>query len=127
MTNVQENVHRTAEKQLCHIIQTASCRVRVKDGKAVPVHTRKEYGGVEVQIHPFLTSALHKVRVQLLALPTIPTGKSPNSPMNRRLCQPQTQSVHFGDISFPCWELNHKSPVVQPTDVTKTTTLSHRD
>lgn len=30
MTNVQENVHRTAEKQLCLIIQATSCGVRVK-------------------------------------------------------------------------------------------------
>jgi hypothetical protein len=85
-----------------------------KNGKAVPVHTKKAYGGDEVQIHPFLNSALHRVRVQLHALPTIPTGKSYYSPTNRRLVRPQTQSVHFGDISCPCWELNHKSSVVQP-------------
>jgi len=51
-----------------------------KNGTAVPVHTRKAYGGVEVQIQPFLTSALHKVRVQLHALATLPTEKSSYSP-----------------------------------------------
>jgi len=90
-------------------------RGKGKNGKVVPVHTRKAYGGIEVHIHPFYTSALHEVRVQLHALPTIPTRKSPNSPTKRRLDRPQTQSVHFRDISCRCWELNHKSSVVQPT------------
>jgi len=98
-----------------------------KNGKAVPVHTRKAYGGVEVQIHSFLNSVLYKVRVQLHTLLIMPTGKSSYSPMNRRLGWPQTQSLHFGD-TFPMLGAEPQV-LICPThsSVTKPTTLSYTD
>jgi hypothetical protein len=49
-------------------------------------YAMKMYGGVDVQIQVFLTSAL--VVVSFMPRPLYPRGKSPRYPLDRRLGQP---------------------------------------
>jgi hypothetical protein len=71
----------------------------------------KAYGGVDVQIHIFLTS---EVSGPLHAPDALPGGKSPRYPLDRRLGGPQSRSGRRGENSCPYRDSNSDPSVVQP-------------
>jgi hypothetical protein len=75
----------------------------------------KTYGGVDVYIHIFLTSAL-EVSGQLHAPAALPLGKSPRYPFYRRLGGPQSWSGWYGEVNIfdPTGTRTPAPLVVQP-------------
>jgi hypothetical protein len=57
--------------------------------KAVPVHVKNAYGGTEVQLHSFITSALDEGKRSTSRHGRFILGKAPPHPLNRRLCELQ--------------------------------------
>jgi len=56
------------------------------------------YGGMEVQLHTYLTSMLDGGKWSALHLTTLLTGNRHQSPLDRRLEGPQSQFVHGGKM-----------------------------
>jgi hypothetical protein len=72
----------------------------------------KTYGGMELEAHSFLTSALNGV-VRLTRWPLYPRGKSHQYPLLRSLDGPQSRYGCNGEkrnINFPCRESNPGRP-----------------
>jgi hypothetical protein len=57
----------------------------------------KMYGGVDVYIHIFLTSALAGGEWSASRPESFTPGKEPLVPLDRRLGEPQTRSGRFGE------------------------------
>jgi hypothetical protein len=66
-------------------------------GKGVPVHIMKGVGGVEVQLHSFLTSALDGGEWSASRPYRFTPEKEYRYPLNRRLGGPQSRSGRFGE------------------------------
>jgi hypothetical protein len=60
----------------------------------------KAYGGVDVQIHVFLTLALVGGVVSFTPLKLYPRGKSSRYPLDRRLGGPLSQSGRYGEVKI---------------------------
>lgn len=75
-------------------------------GKAVHVHAKKACGGVEVGLHPFLTSVLGGVEWVNFA----PRNRTPY-PLNRRLGKRQCRFGRFGGDNLPLPGLNPEPSV----------------
>ena len=63
------------------------------------MHTKNTHGGVWVQLHSFVTSALDGVRGQLQKPTDLLPGRSPWQPLNGR---PEGEGPKL--VSCPCWE-----------------------
>jgi len=95
----------------CNILQgNGTKKISLSKDKIVPVHA------VEIQLHLFLTLALHKGERSSTVPAALLLGKALWYPLNRRLSRPQSQSGHSGEenIFFPCWEYKHDFSAVQP-------------
>jgi hypothetical protein len=73
-------------------------------------YAMKAYGGVDVEIHDFLTSAL--VGGERSAWR--PDRFTPRYPLDRKLGGPQNWSERRGENSRPYWDSNSDPSVVQP-------------
>jgi hypothetical protein len=60
----------------------------------------KAHGGVDVQIHIFLTSVLVEVTGQLHAPADFAPGKDPRYPLDRRLSGPESPSGRHGEVKI---------------------------
>jgi hypothetical protein len=75
----------------------------------------KKYGGVDVQIHVFLTSALVGGEWSDSRPGRFTPGKSPRYPLDRRLGGPQNRSGGHGKEEFLDYRDSNSDPsVVQP-------------
>jgi hypothetical protein len=77
----------------------------------------KAYGGVDVYIHIFLTSALTGNEWSASRpKPLYPRGNSPRYALDRRLGGPQSRSGRRGEekILDPTWTLTLNPSIVQP-------------
>jgi hypothetical protein len=72
------------------------------------------YGGVEVQLHAFLTSAIDGGG-QRHALAALPPGKRPRYPLEKRLGGPQSLPGRYGEQKnlVNCRETHPNSSAVQ--------------
>jgi hypothetical protein len=71
----------------------------------------KTYGGVEVQLHAVLTSALDVVT--FTDRPLYLRGKSPRYPLDRRLGEPQSRSECRGTEKNLFSPVGNRIPVIQ--------------
>ena len=69
------------------------CKVK---SKIVPVHTMKEYYGLEVQIHSLIKLTLRRCEWPASSSGLFTSGKEPWYPQNIKLGGPLIQSGHFG-------------------------------
>jgi hypothetical protein len=74
----------------------------------------KTYGGVDVWIHIFLTSALRGEWSDSRPGRFTHWGNSPWYPLDRRLGRPQSRSGRRGENSWPYLDSNSDPSVVQP-------------
>jgi hypothetical protein len=70
----------------------------------------KAYGGADIWLHSFLTSASDEAKLSACPQPLYPEGKKACYPLNKRLGGPPRGGLDtLGKTkSCPCWESNPK-------------------
>jgi len=102
----------TDDQEIPKLYGALICVVKVK-----VEHYSDVWGGMEKQLHPFLTSVL--CELEWLAFTTrapCSRGNYPWYPLNRRLGGTQSLSWHFGEEQYisPCRESKHDFSIVKP-------------